>query len=528
MSKRKVASGISKVINKLHGIDKQEPLVEGVDYTVPKEGEGVQLSQEFIDSMRQRSLELLAQSEGMKEVTSTPIMSAVLKPNPKRKETNQKPEEPDNTALKEDKEKLVNKKDPLINNISSSEDSKLKSGDSESNILGKIFNLMVKRYDDDNDNFKEETKYKQILSEKKESRSEELINLFTGKKKKTKISKKEEVKKKPGEVKNKPEEGKKPSKASTAKEIKTPTAERTPSTTPSVSSTASKVIVGAVGVAAAAGMTSAIGGAESGGNYNITYGDTLDKKGNLKRGANLSPEQKYGKDLTELTLDEVNALGKERNRNSPSTSAMGKYQFMNSTLFGTTDKKGVFHPGLVQQSGLDPKTTKFTPQVQDKLYTMLHDQDVARLKKLGVPITPGYEYMAHYLGADGAAAIFNRRNSNMTVQQALVDAGLKDPVHGKTNAELATLKASEFETILQGRLNKQGLGSPHASASTVPATPTPANVDIPKPLSSGQSSNQASTNIVNRTTNVIKNGTIYSVEVDSGSNKPALIEKQYN
>ena len=234
-------------------------------------------------------------------------------------------------------------------------------------------------------------------------------------------------------------------------------------TTPSIpASTAIKTGVVAAGALAA---ISSIAGAESGGNYDITFGDKLDKKKNVVRGPNMSPEKLFHKKLVDLTLEEVDTLGKERNKNSPSTSAMGKYQFMNSTLFGRKDKKGVFRPGLVQQSGLDMKTTKFTPEIQDKFFQMLHEQDLATLKRLGVPVTPGYGYMAHYIGAGGAKAIYDRKDSNMTVQQALIDAKLPDPVNGATNAELATIKASEFESVLQNRLNKNGLNSPHAAAT---------------------------------------------------------------
>lgn len=272
-----------------------------------------------------------------------------------------------------------------------------------------------------------------------------------------------------------------------------------PPAIPSTTTTA-KVAVGASTLGAAA---TAIGGAESGGNYNITFGDKLDKKGNVIRGKNMSPEQRFnGRNLTDLTLEEVDTLGKERNKASASTSAMGKYQFMNTVLFGRTDNQGKFRPGLVQQSGLDMKTTKFTPEVQDMLYKMLHEQDIATLRRLGVPVTPGYEYMAHYLGAGGAKAIYERRNTDMTVQQALISAKLPDPVHGKTNEELSTIKASEFESILAGRLNKHGL-SPHASNTSGDKMNdmSKTNTDMKKEMNAQQASqNQQNINVVNQNT----------------------------
>jgi len=221
----------------------------------------------------------------------------------------------------------------------------------------------------------------------------------------------------------------------------------------------------------------------------------------------MSPEKRFGKKLTDLTLEEVDMLGKERNKISPSTSAMGKYQFMNSTLFGQFKKdktgKDYFAPGLVQQSKLDLKTTKFTPEVQEKFFNMLHEQDLATLRRLGVPTTPGYEYMAHYIGAGGAKAIYDRKDSDMTVQQALLDAKLPNPVHGETNKELATIKASGFEGILAGRLNKHGLKSPHASQDNGEKLnqSSKENADGKKELNAQQAQSQQNINVINQNTN---------------------------
>jgi hypothetical protein len=268
------------------------------------------------------------------------------------------------------------------------------------------------------------------------------------------------------------------------------------------------------GAALAGTMASAIGGAESGGKYDITFGDTLDKKGNVVRGPNLSPEKKFnGKNLTDLTLEEIDILGKERNRQAPNTSAMGKYQFMNSTLFGTYDKKGNFRPGLVQQKGYDLKNTKFTPTIQEELQKLLHEQDTATLKRLGVPLTPGYEYMAHYLGAGGAAAVYKQRNTDMTVEEALVAAGLKSPVQvnpktGKlTNGELRTIKSSEFESVLNKRLQKQGL-IPHAVDQPIDAL-SKENTEMKKDLQEQSASPQ----------NVTNNITVPGTQTESKPNK---------
>jgi hypothetical protein len=162
-----------------------------------------------------------------------------------------------------------------------------------------------------------------------------------------------------------------------------------------------------------------------------------------------------------MTLEEVQAFGKYRSENGAGAGAVGKYQFMPTTLFGRKDKKGNFLPGLVQQLNI-PMSEKFTKEVQDKLQDKLHAQDVATLRRLGIPITPGYEYMAHYIGAGGAAAVHAQRNTDKTVAEVMIENGQSVG----NNRELKELKAKDFESILAGRLAKKGgLASPHSSAN---------------------------------------------------------------
>ncbi len=236
--------------------------------------------------------------------------------------------------------------------------------------------------------------------------------------------------------------------------------------------TAAKVGVGVAGMSA---ISSAIGGAESGGNYNVSYGDSFDKKtGKMVNRAkdpktnkplNLkTPEEFSGKKLTEMTLEEVKAFGEYRSQNGAGAGAVGKYQFMPSTLFGRKNKKGVFVPGLVQQLK-KPMSSLFDQTLQDELQNALRSQDVATLKRLGIPITPGYEYMAHYIGAGGAAAVFKSisNGEDKTVAQVMIDSGYSVG----NNQELYKLRAIEFEKILQGRLEKKGNLTPHSEANAV-------------------------------------------------------------
>ena len=251
-----------------------------------------------------------------------------------------------------------------------------------------------------------------------------------------------------------------------------PTASSAPSPTPtsSPSSTAAKV-------GAAAGATAvidqAIGAAESGGNYDITYGDSLDKKGNVV------PSKTYAappKKLTEMTLSEVREFGIKRSENGQGAGAVGKYQMMPTTLFGRINKEGKFLPGLVQREGLN-MDEKFTPAIQDRLNSRLRADDMAYLKAKGVPLTPGYQYMAHYLGAGGAVAVYQNRDTDMTVAQVMQSK--KYPVGN--NEELHKLKAKDFEKELQGRLEKKGNLTPHSAGGTTTPAPSTKPTTVPEP-----------------------------------------------
>lgn len=270
---------------------------------------------------------------------------------------------------------------------------------------------------------------------------------------------------------------------------------------PKIAQTAAKV---AVGTGAALTAAQAIGGAESGGNYDVSYGDRFDKKSNkvintatdsAGKPLNLkTPEEFSGKKLTEMTLEEVKAFGEYRSRNGAGAGAVGKYQFMPSTLFGRKDNKGVFHPGLIQQlNPAVPMSAKFDKTLQDRLQELLHSQDVSTLKKLGVPITPGYEYMAHYIGAGGANAVYRsvQAGENKTVAEVMVESGFKVG----NNKELYEIQAKNFEKILQGRLERKGgLASPHSSGA-----------DTGKPLNDSSIDNKEMMKLMRQSSNVIIN-----------------------
>jgi hypothetical protein len=216
---------------------------------------------------------------------------------------------------------------------------------------------------------------------------------------------------------------------------------------PAMDSQAANVVAGAV---SPTNITQQIGGAESLGNYNASFGDR--KLGN---GAFTDiAKTQTGKSLTDMTLKELADYQATRGANG----AVGKYQFMRSTLFGSKDR-----PGLVQQEKLDINKTKFTPEIQERLQERLIGQNEASLKRMNIPVTPGNMYMAHYIGAGGTKAVHEaiQKDPNITVADAMMSKGYKIG----NNPELYKKSVGEFESVLAGRLNKQ-------VASLVPATPT--------------------------------------------------------
>jgi LAS superfamily LD-carboxypeptidase LdcB len=176
----------------------------------------------------------------------------------------------------------------------------------------------------------------------------------------------------------------------------------------------------------------------------------------------VTAEEFANKKLSEMTFEEVLRFQNARDNKNKGTNAVGKYQFMKRTLFGANMKGG-----LVDQAGLT-MSDKFSPENQEKLQQVFLGQNAEILKKSGVPTTPGYLYMAHYIGPYGAIAVFkaSEKGEDVTVAQALVNKGYSDP--SKHNPELAKIRVSQLEQILSDRMTKNG-----AAESVVEAVPEP-------------------------------------------------------
>ncbi len=216
-------------------------------------------------------------------------------------------------------------------------------------------------------------------------------------------------------------------------------------------------------------VSSAIGSAEAGGSYDVAFGDVVGRGGKMRNLKGVKTAEEFAnKKLSEMTFEELLRFQNERDSKNKGTNAVGKYQFMKKTLFGANMKGG-----LVEQAGLT-MNDKFSPENQEKLQQVFLGQNAKILSKSGVPTTPGYLYMAHYIGPYGAIAVFkaSEKGEDVTVSQALVNKGYADP--SKHNPELAKIKVSQLEQILSDRMTKNG-----ATENIVEAVPEPKR-DIPQ------------------------------------------------
>ena len=112
-------------------------------------------------------------------------------------------------------------------------------------------------------------------------------------------------------------------------------------------------------------LADAIAGPESG-----SWGYDAFNQGGANNGRSVvgrsgSHQEAFGKPLTDMTLSEIfyrqnteqRGLSMDEHISSGGLHAVGRYQFIGSTL-----------QDEVAKMGLDPKTTKFTPEVQDQIF----------------------------------------------------------------------------------------------------------------------------------------------------------------
>jgi len=276
------------------------------------------------------------------------------------------------TGMKGKKQKGVGKLDKIelnfINKIGEGKKSKLTVNDGAATVVGKIYNMINKSYQDKKLNFEFEQNFKEERIEEDERRHEEFLKAIKeSKEAKPKVEKpkkpKEETKKEPttqaptkGEPAKATEPGKPTAKAEPAKapEAK-PTAKAEPAKAPEAKtvkkiepptpssgvSTAAKI---AIGAGASVGLLPLLAKAESGDYNQLVF--PYPKSGAPSKAP-----------LTEMTIKEVLAYQSQMAKSGKYPSnAVGKYQ-----IIGITLEAGVKALKI-------PLSEKFDEKTQDRLY----------------------------------------------------------------------------------------------------------------------------------------------------------------
>jgi hypothetical protein len=235
-------------------------------------------------------------------------------------------------------------------------------------------------------------------------------------------------------------------------------------------STAAKVGVGVTSTFVAGNVLAKIAGTESGGSYtimNILPGESKTGTYEAQAGRAKLGGGTYDKSLTDMTLGEVIELGKQRSALSGTKgggSAAGKYQFMPATIAGLGPK--VF--------GKNWQNVPFNKENQDKMAEALLQEEIASLKRNGVPVSEATVYMTHLTG-DGAKV-------KRIMDPANEDKKMKDVIPalvGSNNDTLANMTVKQYKDSLAKKYSYGPLEETQ-SQGTVTATKISPGVDIKK------------------------------------------------
>lgn len=422
----------------------------------------------------------LSSTRGVQNMMGNPIMSS-MRSNPKRAEAQSKttPEESQKRIQK------IPEKDPNFSNIAPGVPRPLKVKDTSADILGKMYNFMMKQDDIRKKEYKNEKKFRQEQNKVKEDRSKELIGLFKFKKPK----KLKEENPKTEQKKEAPKKKETPKKGVT----KTPTAEPVPkTTTPSPTSkalpraiTPKGAAVAAAGVALAGGATELI--AKEEGVATKAYWDPPDQKKlvSIGYGHQIKPEE-YKQGFIQVGNEQIPIKGPK---------------------------------------GIDTVMTK--------------DQ-AKKLLDIDLPI---YEKLAK----DPLGDAWNKLNQNQKdaltsyaynvgSTQGLVKAGLKDAINrGDMKAAASIIREKgirtskgKFNATLDKRRRKEAdLFESNSKPKAVPVQIQPTQIPEPITTSTNSTMNTNQVSVLNNQTNIIAGDTIFSTIEEKTQYSP-LIERQFN
>jgi hypothetical protein len=412
--------------------------------------------QQSREKLLQMSMDL-ANKPGYRDFMSLPLVSTIMsgRRKPETPEDTEKVAKvagvtsPKKSAIRKRTSKTLNNKDPDSTKVSPGTARPLKFMDSDTDILGKMYNQMRSDRASYLKKLLDEDKFEKKLDLMKEDHTKELVDIFTGK---TKV--KQEVKGK------KPEQEKQELKKNVEKEVEKVTAEKTLSVSPAKTAaklaaeggskavgTATKVIAGAALVGVSAGAIAKIGAHESGGNpntMNIVSGHNRKEALVVKGNIDVTTGKPFNKDLTDMTIPEVIDLGRRRNsyyKQKGAGAAAGKYQFMPDTL-----------SELAKQIP-NWQSTKFTVATQEKLMEIFTNNNAQKLQAAGLPVSEASLHMMHFVGSTKTTGKLLNAPAETPMKDILGQAAIKaNPSFANKNvgqyrAELA--KDQSFTPIEQ-------------------------------------------------------------------------------
>jgi hypothetical protein len=220
---------------------------------------------------------------------------------------------------------------------------------------------------------------------------------------------------------------------------------------------------------------------ESGGRYDLSFGDAPQKDGTivnvLGKSKNfpqlagkiiMTPKDFSGKPLNEMTLAEVKEFQEYKNREAPNTNAVGKYQFMRTTLFGKDGKSG-----LVGQLKL-PMDTVFSPDTQELLQATMREGNAAALRSQGVAATDANLNLANAVGAGGVAKLLKPENANRNALDVLGYARGGDVA--KSNPQLDRLSK---DVVAETYSKYDASGMAPGGSGRLPSVPVMASASAP-------------------------------------------------
>lgn len=161
----------------------------------------------------------------------------------------------------------------------------------------------------------------------------------------------------------------------------------------------------------------------------------------------VQPAPSEGDDVTNRII-RVEGTGK-----NPGSSADGVGQFIDST-WGSMLRK--YHPEIAQgRSDAELSAFKADKNLAREMTDAYRQENVGYLQKQGAPVTPGAQYLAHFLGPGGAAAVL-KADPGQPVQDVLTQAVGAKQAQAMIDANPSVLKGQLAGSVAKWADGKMG------------------------------------------------------------------------